>query len=162
MNSKYGKLENGKIVYAPESLDSGSGVTLNPSEQTYLQAGWKKVVDLPPNPEEGHRVEPSGWTEDGTTVTRVYKQVVGVKKNTPGGPRRFSKLKVVTALKAASLWVLVKAWIEEKGLYDYYLAAQDFAEDNEWFVLGLAEIGRYTGKTQAEIEAILAGCVIDE
>ena len=46
MNTKYGRLTNGRIEYAPISLDTGDGVKMNPSEASYLAAGWKKVVDV--------------------------------------------------------------------------------------------------------------------
>ena len=65
------------------------------------------------------------------------------------------------ALKKAGLWVLTKTWIEENGLYDLYLAAQDFSEDNEFFQRGLAEIKALARKSDAEVEAILAACVAD-
>ena len=160
MNSKYGKLEGNTVVYAPDTLGAEGGVKINPSEASYLAAGWKRIVDEPPRPEDGCRVEPSGWTEGETTLTRTYKQVRGPAKP-PAGPRVFSKLKVVVALKEANLWILTKAWIEEHGLYDHYLAAQDFSEDNEWFLQGRDEIKRLAGKTDAEVEAILSQCVVE-
>ena len=185
MNTKYGKLTDGQIVYAPNSLDTGDGVMMNPTETSYLAAGWKKVTDDPPTPNEGCTVEPSGWTETDTTLTRVYKQVAmpapapeagGDGGGTPSGGGRdsdmppaplpvgkriFSKLKLVAALKAADKWVLVKTWLEEKAYYDYYLAAQNFAEDNALFVEGRNAIKNYLGMTDEQIEAILSQCIAD-
>ena len=110
MNTKYGRLSNGRIEYAPSSLETEDGVKMNPSEASYLAAGWKKVVDVKPTAEAGHRVEVSGWQESEDTLTCVYKVVAG---ETPsGGARVFSKLKLVAALKEADKWVLVKTWIE--------------------------------------------------
>ncbi len=77
------------------------------------------------------------------------------------GKRTFSKLKLVAALKEADKWVLVKTWLEEKSYYDYYLAAQDFAEDHPLFREGLAAIKAYAGVTDDEAEALLAKCVAD-
>ena len=77
------------------------------------------------------------------------------------GARTFSKLKLVAALKEADKWVLVKTWLEEKSYYDYYLAAQDFAEDHPLFREGLTAIKAYAGVTDDEAEAILAKCVAD-
>lgn len=170
MNSKFGRLAEGQVEYAPSSLETGEGVKVNPSDGSYLAAGWKRVVDSPPPAEEGKVVVVSGWTETETALTRVYKQVPrpapGASGEQGGGEggvtvRRFSKLKVVVALKAANLWILTKTWIEEKGFYDLYLAAQDFAEDNEWFLQGKDEIRRLAGKTDEEIESILSQCVIN-
>ena len=183
MNTKYGKLTDGQIAYAPNSLDTDAGKLMNPTETSYLAAGWKKVVDDPPAPNEGCTVEPSGWTEADTTLTRVYKQIAmpapapesedgdggtGGGRDSdmpptppPVGKRIFSKLKLVAALKAADKWVLVKTWLEEKAYYDYYLAAQNFAEDNALFVEGRDAIKRYLGMTDEQIEAILSQCIAD-
>ena len=188
MNMKFGKLTDGQIEYAPNSLDTGDGVKMNPSEASYLAAGWKKVADDPPAPENGCTVEPSGWTETDTTLTRVYKQVAMPAPETPDGDgtggggdnpsgggqgtgtppephpvgkRIFSKLKLVSALKAADKWVLVKTWLEEKAYYDYYLAAQDFAEDNALFIEGRNAIQGYLGVSDEYVESILSKCVAD-
>ena len=110
MNTKYGRLTTGRIEYAPISLDTGDGVKMNPSEASYLAAGWKKVVDVRPTTEPGCRVEVSGWNESEDTLTCVYKVVPG--EAPVSGPRVFSKLKLVAALKEADKWVLVKTWIE--------------------------------------------------
>ena len=178
MNTKYGKLVDGEVVYAPPTLDTEDGKKMNPSEASYLAAGWKKVTDEPPAPEEGCTVEPSTWTETDTTLVRVYKQVpmpapqpqdgTGGGRDgdmpsepAPVGKRIFSKLKLVAALKAADKWVLVKTWLEEKAYYDFYLAAQNFAEDNELFLEGKAAIQRYLNMSDEQIEAILSQCVAD-
>ena len=174
---------DGQIVYAPKTLGSGDEVKMNPSEESYLAEGWKKVVENPPLANDGCTVEPSGWTETETTLERTYKQVPkpaapeaegGGQSGTgsgrdgdmppepaPVGKRTFSKLKLVAALKAADKWVLVKTWLEEKSYYDYYLAAQNFAEDNALFVEGKEAIKRYLGMTDEQIEAILSQCVAD-
>ena len=176
METKYGKLVEGEIVYAPASLDTENGKLMNPSAASYLAAGWKKVVEEPPEPEEGMTVDVSGWTETETTLVRTYKQIPippqpeaeggGQGGDTPPAPapvgkRIFSKLKLVAALKAADKWVLVKTWLEEKAYYDYYLAAQNFAEDNAMFLEGKAAIQRYLNMSDEDIEAILSQCVAD-
>ena len=183
METKYGKLVGGEIEYAPASLDTGSGKLMNPTEASYFAAGWKKVVEEPPAPEEGMTVEVSGWTETETSLTRTYKQVPKPaapeaegggqggsgggrdsdmpSEPAPVGKRIFSKLKLVAALKAADKWVLVKTWLEEKAYYDFYLAAQNFAEDNELFLEGKAAIQRYLNMSDEDIEAILSQCVAD-
>ena len=38
MNTKYGRLSNGRIEYAPSSLETEDGVKMNPSEASYLAA----------------------------------------------------------------------------------------------------------------------------
>ena len=178
MNTKYGRLANGRIEYAPNALETDDGVKINPSRASYLAAGWKEVVDVKPTAEPGCRVEVSGWREDAETLTCVYKVVPG--ETPPAGPRVFSKLKLVAALKAADKWVLVKTWIEGiprrakrgelrsnfargvRGLWDYYLAAQNFREDNEMFADTLAAIKAYARMTDEDTEAILSKCIWED
>ena len=160
MNTDYGRLVNGRIEYAPDALDTADGLKINPSPASYLAAGWKKVVDVKPTAEAGHRVEVSGWQESEDTLTCVYKVVAG---ETPAASARvFSKLKLVAALKEADKWVLVKTWIEERGLWDYYLAAQNFREDNEMFSEALAAVKAYARMADDEAEAILKNCIWEE
>ena len=161
MNMKYGRLFRGDVEYAPDSLEEKDGtVVSNPSAATSLAAGWKRIVDEPPAPEPGCTVCPSGWDEGADAITRVYKQVPG--EPTPAKGRVFSKLKLVAALKAADKWVLVKTWIEERGYWDYYLAAQNFREDNEMFADALAAIKAYARMTDEDTEAILSTCIWEE
>ena len=165
MKERFGRLEGGRLVPAPASLERADGVVMNPTPGRYLAEGWKRVFDDPPEAEEGRTVEPMGWAETATTLTRTYRQqptkTAARADCTAGGPRVFSKLKLVVALKREGLWVLTKTWIEEQGLYDLYLAAQDVREDNEWFVRGLGELKALSRRTDAEAEAILAECTAD-
>ena len=162
MKDRFGKLEGGRLVVAPASLETAHGVVMNPTPGRYLAEGWKRIFDDPPEAEEGFAVEPTGWAETATTLTRTYRQrPAKAADGAAGGPRVFSKLKLVVALKREGLWVLTKTWIEEQGLYDLYLAAQDVREDNEWFVRGLGELKALSRRTDAEAEAILAECTAD-
>ena len=160
MNTKYGRLVNGRIEYAPNALETEDGVKMNPTKASYLAAGWKKIVDVKPTVEPGCRVEVSGWLEGADTLTCVYKVVAG---ETPtGGVRVFSKLQLVAPLEEADKWVLVKTWIEERGFYDFYVAAQNFREDNPLFTEALAAIKGYARMTDEQAEAILSKCIYEE
>ena len=161
MNMNYGKLVGGEVEYAPAkiTLDDGTVVS-NPSAETYLAAGWKRIVDEPPKAEDGCTVEVSGWEETADSIVRIYKQVPD--EPLPTKARVFSKLKLVAALKAADKWVLVKTWIEERGWWDYYLAAQNFREDNEMFSGAVAAIKEYARMSDEDAEAILKNCIWEE
>ena len=71
-------------------------------------------------------------------------------------PRTFSKLRIVAALTNAGVWAQVKQYIEREGLYDLYLAAQDFREDNEYFTQGRTALQTALGWTDGQVEAVLA------
>ena len=161
MNRNYGKLAAGDVEYAPAKITKDDGTIIsNPSAETYLAAGWKRIVDEPPKAEPGHTVEVSGWDETADSIVRIYKQVPDETPETKA--RVFSKLKLVAALKEADKWVLVKTWIEERGLWDYYLAAQNFREDNAMFSEALAAVKSYARMSDEDAEAILKDCIWEE
>lgn len=157
MKDRYGKIVDGELVYAPRALRVGNAVVCNPAPGQYVAQGWLPVVEEPPQTDAAHYAVPTGWREADGRIERVYE----VREVPPPPPRVFSKLKVVAALMDAGVWVQVKAWIESKGLYDLYLAAQEFAEDNEWFISGRAALAATLGWTDEQVEALLARCVED-
>lgn len=103
-----------------------------------------------PTPADGEELGYTYTVRDGV----AYKEYFVARL-----PRVFSKLKVVAALTDAGVWPQVKAWIEANGLYDLYLAAQEFAEDNDYFISGRAALSAALGWTDEQVEAILAASV---
>lgn len=75
--------------------------------------------------------------------------------------RTFSKRKCVAALKREGVWDQVKAWIVAADLYDEYLAAQDFREDDPDFAAGKAALKAQLGWPDEKVEAILAACILE-
>ena len=153
MNTNYGKLVNGAIVYAPSSLDTPSGLIMNPKRLSYLQAGWK-FLDLQPPvdpPPEGREYRITGYTETATDIQAVFKLVPVVSP-----PRTFSKLRLVTALTERGLWPAIRDWLEETGYYDLFAAAQDIREDHPQFAAALAAIRTRFSLTPDQIAAVLA------
>ena len=82
MNRQYGKIENGRLIYAPSSLpstmtdDDGneiSAVTYNPSDYMYRLNGYKPVVEEP-YPSDGNQYERYFIEENGTIYQRWQKQ----------------------------------------------------------------------------------------
>ena len=78
----------------------------------------------------------------------------------PMPPRTFSKMKVVMALMKRNLWTQVKAFIEQAGLYDLYLAAQTFSEDNEYFTQSLSTLKNTLQVSDETVEEILSESTI--
>ena len=141
-------LDGQTIAISPESPDAA---------EIYARCSppYLPYRDEPPTVEPPSYARPTGYEERDGIARRVYEQV----PLPPPPPRVFSKLKVVAALTEAGVWPQVKAWIESKGLYDLYLAAQEFAEDNEYFAQGLAALKPVVGWTDERVEALLAKCV---
>lgn len=134
------------------------GTTIvNPTAEQYAEKrnAYPKGEDAPlPEPQEGKVVEYGGYAL-GESDRLWHKQWVLVDAPLKP-PRTFSKLRIVAALTEAGVWAQVKAYIEQAGLYDLYLAAQDFAEDNEYFVQGKNALQTALGWTDEKIESILA------
>ena len=151
---------DGQPIYAPRYAIVVNGRTVyNPTDKHYRLAGYQSVVETPPSDStaEGYHYEPRGWEERDGAILRVYEQVA----NPPPAPRVFSKLKCVAALMSAGVWPQVKAFVEQAGLYDLYLAAQDFAEDNAYFTQGRAALQSALGWSDEQVEAVLAQCIAE-
>ena len=163
MNRNYGKLNLGGIEYGPDTLTINGRNVYNPQAVHYRIAGYLPVIDEMPEtpPAEGWHYEPRGWElrPDPSAPSGVYRVYAAVQ-DPPPPPREFSKLKVVAALTSAGVWPQVKSYVEQNGLYDLYLAAQDFCEDNPYFVSGKAQLMASLGWTEEQAEAILQKCVI--
>ena len=144
--------------FAPDVLVIDGRKVYGPKAVHCRIAGYLPLIDeRPMDPPEGKHYERTGKIEpDGASG---YRWVYMLVDNPPPAPRTFSKLKVVAALTSAGVWPQVKAWIEQAGLYDLYLAAQDFAEDNEYFAQGLAALKPVVGWTDEQVEELLAQCV---
>lgn len=92
-------------------------------------------------------------SEDGTKLLQSFYVP-------PQAPRTFSKMKVVMALMKRNLWIQVKTFIEQAGLYDLYLAAQTFSEDNEYFSQALSTLKATLGVTEETVEEILGEATV--
>lgn len=145
------------LTAEPRYIVTIDGRTIvNPTAAQYseLRDAYPKGDDAPmPEPQEGKVVVYGGYAlgED----NKWHKQWVIVDAPPPP-PRTFSKLRIVSALTNAGVWAQVKQYIEREGLYDLYLAAQDFREDNEYFTQGKAKLQTALGWTDEQVEAILS------
>lgn len=164
MNRNFAKLKaDNTPEYAPDALVLDGRTILAPKAVHYAKAGYLPLVDkLPDVPApEGYHWERRGWSIHDGDVKRIIRDVEAVP-NPPPAPRTFSKLKCVAALMEAGVWSQVKNYIEGAGLYDLYLAAQDFREDNPYFVSGKAQLMASLGWTDEQTEAILSEAVATE
>lgn len=76
-------------------------------------------------------------------------------------PTIYSKYKAYLALRGAGVWPQVKAWLEANDLWDAFLIANDFSEDDPLFKQGVAELQAVVGWTDEQIAALLAQCLAD-
>ena len=157
MNTSYGKLVNGAVVYAPATLHTKCGVILSPKRLSYLQAGWKRLDIQPPaDPPEGKEYALTGYSETAGDIRAEWKLV---DCRVPA--RTFSKLKVVIALTNRGKWAAIRDWLDETEYGDLFDAAQDFREDYPAFVAALSAAQERFGFTRGESAALLAECIAD-
>ena len=156
---RYGKLTEGRLENAPKVMRVGKTLVVNPSAADYAAAGYLPVIDAPPTTpaREGYHYEAGAYELVDGKYVRQYAEVA----DPPPAPRVFSKLKCVAALMEAGVWAQVKAYIEQAGLYDLYLAAQDFKEDNAYFTQGVAVLKSQLGWDDAQVEAILEASIAE-
>lgn len=115
------------------------------------------LVDPPKHvPEQLRAKYPKRYVKRPVSIKPVYEVV----EPPPPPPRVFSKLKAVIALKEANLWDYVKAYIEESGLYDLYLAANEFREDDPYFKQGLSVIKEKLSISDEGVEELLKKCEV--
>ena len=67
MNTIFGKLENGKIVYAPKVITDGDKQIITTDASIYLQYGYKQIV-REPYPQGTEIVYKENYVENDTTI----------------------------------------------------------------------------------------------
>lgn len=157
MNLHYAKFVNGELTYAPSTITTKRGdLIVNPKRLSYLQAGYKQIIDNPPAVPAGKTAALTRYEETYDTITFVYKFVPIAT-----APRTFSKLKLVAALQAEGLWSAVHDWLIEADLEDLFLAAQNFREDYPAFAAALNAAKSRFHLTDDQTAALLAASVAD-
>ena len=146
----YGRIVDGRFERAPNCIKNDFNLTA----EKYSAVGYLPVVEEEMNPPEGLEPAYREYVEEDGKIVHRWKYRVPVKI-----PRVFSKLRAVEALTELGVWNEVRAWIEEQGLYDLYLAAVEFSEDDERFVAGVSALKSKLGLTDEQVESILARCV---
>lgn len=73
MNRNFGKLNDGKVSYAPDTLHVGRSVKLNPASEDYLAAGWKSIIDERIPYMEGYTIVDDGWEDGDVFLTHKYR-----------------------------------------------------------------------------------------
>ena len=76
-------------------------------------------------------------------------------------PTIYSKYKAYLVLRGAGVWPQVKAWLEANDLWDAFMIANDFRDDDPYFKQGVAELKSVVGWTDEQVEALLAQCLAD-
>ena len=158
----FGTVENNILHPAPRAFMLHGAMITNPKAEHFAALNEERAkqgkppylefIDKPPATTEGFSAVPIEWQQADGKWVRQYE----VRELPPPPPRTFSKLRIVAALTTAGVWDSVKQLLIERGLYDLFLAAQDFREDNEYFENGKAALQTALGWTDEQVEAVLA------
>lgn len=159
-NRNYGKLTDGRLVYAPDAVTTAEGFHLNPTAEHYASCGWLPVSDMPPAPRDGYYAVPAGWTEKDGAIVRVYEERA-IEPPTPI-PTRYSKLRLIVAAKKRGKWDAIKSFIETAGYWDEWLVCQYLADDYEGFSDIKARAANALGMTAEEVDEMLAEAIDEE
>lgn len=154
MKEIYYTLENGNLKKAGNVIKTSKGYVTNPTAEDYATIGAyprDEASFAPPTTDEGYRVVANGYDLTDGKWVRKWR----VEELPPPPPRTFSKLKITVALMKLEKWLPVRDYLVQSGMYDLYLAAQDFKEDDEFFVKGLSELKAKFDMSDEEVEAIL-------
>lgn len=148
---------------APRSAVIDGSTVCGQLPEPYLNSiGWYRLDELPgPNPRDGYHLEPRYAYDDAESPTKIEQSWAEVQ-DPPPPPRSLSKVKLMRALKARSLWLPVKAFIEASEDYsDEWELSTTLDEDNELIVSAIAALKAQLGLTDEQVEQILAASVAE-
>lgn len=156
----YGTLIDNTFHPAPRAVRIGGAVVCNPTDAQYEAAGYKRVVDTPPQTDAAHYAVPVGWLELYDRIEREYE----VRAYPPPPPRRWSRLAIKTALAQAGMLAAARQFLSATEIATGYTAWEaltdcDYIEEGfggaeAWAAL-LDGAANALGKTRAEIDAFL-------
>lgn len=156
----YYTLENNTLRKVGNVIRTAKGYVTNPTAEDYASIGAysrDEASFVLPTVDKGYRAVFDGYElKDGKWWVRKWR----IEELPPPPPRVFSKFKVVRLLTEMGIWLKVRDYIVVKGLYDLFLAAQDFKEDDEFFIEGLTSLKGELGLADEEIEKILKNCEV--
>lgn len=111
---------------------------------------------------------------DGSAKTRVAESAIDMDAITAqlwvreakaalgaATPTVYSKWKAFLVLSEMGVWPQVKAWLEANNLWDAFLIANEFADDEPHFIQGKAALQAQLGLTDEQVAALLARCLAD-
>ena len=163
MNRNFGKLNEGAIEYAPDTLTINERKVYNPKAVHYRIAGYLPVDTAAPSdpPREGYHYTPDGWEERDGAIRRVWRE----EANPAPPPRRWTRLSIKTALAQAGMLDAARQYLSAieiatgytawEALTDCDYIEEGYPDDVHWDeILEGATIA--LGKTREEIDAFLA------
>lgn len=147
VNRNWCRIEDGRLVFSPTWLKIGDRIVINPTDEQYLAAGWKRNAVQPPELLDGMVVVSTSYEVHGDSIVAVYDYAEVTPP--PPMPKRYSKKKFSLALARRGIFVEFEEWakstevIEGSGLTIARVLADSWfmqSDDPEFIaVKGVAE-----------------------
>jgi len=162
----YGTLVNGGFVKAPFSakVDGYNRPVESLTEAQANALGYKLLVNERPVCASNEYAVAVGYVLDpqGSRIRRLYR----IETITPS-PRKFSKLKIYGAIAQLGAWEKVETWLKAKTIngingWMAFQLAQEISEDHPMFAPLAAEAKALLGLTDAQFEALLNQCILED
>lgn len=107
-NRNWVKTDGTRLEFALTWLNTDAGRVINPSDEQYLAAGWKRNAVQPPAPPEGMIVVETRYETRGGSVVAVYDYAEITP--TPPMPKRYSKKRFSLALAKRGIFQAFDEW----------------------------------------------------
>lgn len=107
-NRNWVKTDGTRLEFALTWINTDAGRVINPSDEQYLAAGWKRNAVQPPAPHESMIVVETRYETRGDSIVAVY----GYAEVTPppAMPKRYSKKRFSLALAKRGIFQAFDEW----------------------------------------------------
>lgn len=144
--NKFAKLDEQKnIVYAKIPVDIDGVKHYAPSDETYLAAGFKPVIDERPYTSPTEYAVAVGWEEFENSISRIYE----IRPIEPQ-PRRWTPLTMKRGALKRGWWQAFKGALEAADMYDDFLMCQYIAENDAAYPAIYAAMCQLFGKEEVD------------
>ena len=155
MRRDRGRLIEGAVKYAPDTLIENGSYIVAPRPEDYERLRWLPVVDKPPKYiPDGYHYERRAPVEEDGVITWQYVLV----KDPPPPPRTFRRSWLAQWIRAAGKWPAFSAFLADPAAADlafFWEYCTEFDEDAPQWPAAIAAIKTALALTDAEAEAML-------
>ena len=128
--TKYVKLQDGRLIYAPKKITDGDTITYNPTAEMLLPLGYKPLrVEPMPEVEEGYHLEPAYTAGDRYRHEGVLYRCI----------QSHTSQADWTPDKTPALWTVVSLdewpeWKQPAGAHDAYMKGDKVSHNGKHWV----------------------------
>ena len=161
MNRNFGKLNDGNLTYAPETLRIGDTFKMCPTAEEYAAQGWLAVHAEKPTDKVGVYYIADGWEERDGAIWRKWREEPIVAPPPP--VTRYSGWKMYKAIKAEGFGEAFDALMKaDIGVMIAFVRPQYFLSDDADFTAMVTQMCAALHIDDETKERILAASVDEE